>query len=70
VGKHGWVHLCQDCWQERNPDDYLPADPWDVDYCEACKAFALLYADRPSAPEHFIDHSAQNQNGFAPRENS
>jgi hypothetical protein len=38
-----WLRLCQECWQERHPDSYLPAFSLDFDRCDFCGHSSLVY---------------------------
>jgi hypothetical protein len=36
-----WLHICQDCWQAQNPDQYCP-DLNIIDTCNWCSQEAVL----------------------------
>lgn len=39
-----WRQLCQQCWEALHEGEYLPEKSVDLDHCEDCSEFALLYA--------------------------
>lgn len=61
-----WHHLCQDCWQEAHPNEYLPEEAFDYDLCENCGDNTLVYgsltagATKDTVPSgfHIIDGTA------------
>lgn len=47
----GWESLCEDCWLDKNPTEYLPYPAAEYDACERCgEQDTLIYGYRPSPP--------------------
>jgi hypothetical protein len=50
--------LCQDCWQERHPDDYAP-EMRRYGECATCGYLALVTRDRSFTPAPWVQKALQ-----------